>query len=341
MRCDEECCTIAAAHSGTELQCIGDRAHVVTYDFQGDSTDEISDAKIQISPRPAMDRYCTPNGLSAQKEICVGANTKDCLEAARSIPINSAFDCQNCFVGAVTDLYYDLDFSGSGLKSVEVGLKNTHIRGALELRGHASGSRPLVSGSIPLISADQSFTINFMIAHIIPIRIDVSMPTTIDYALGVDAALDVTAGGDFDISIGDHFVKWQKGTGFAVKKTNHATLGVTPVLRLNKGEARATFQVAVKSNIQVELDKVMWYRLSIQPNLPLELKADVKQQNLCLSADADLPVSHEADIHFSLFGKDHDLYHFGPRDLFHFHKDQILHRCVGFLSTMGNETVVV
>lgn len=315
-----------AARNGTETQCIGDQAHTVTYDIQGgDTLESITDAKISVRPEPAMNGYCA--GPSGDKAVCVGANTDDCASATADLPINEVLDCQSCFAGATTDLFYDLDVSMLRLKKVEVGLRNTHIRGALEARAHAEASAPIASGSIAIVDASKSLKISFKVANIIPVDLTIAMPTDLDYSLDVQADVDATAGADVDINLGDHFISWEKSTGWVVHNTS-ASVDVTPVMSLNSAEAVASLGLSLRSSLQVDLDKVMWYHVNMSPSLPTKLSADAVAKQVCLDGDVDFEVNHEADLHFTLFGKDHDIYHFGPQDLFHYHKDKALHKCI-------------
>jgi hypothetical protein len=316
----------ASARTGTQTQCIGDRAHTVSYSFQGETLETVTDAKISVRPEPAINGYCA--GPSGDQAFCIGANTEDCSTAASVLPVNDMFDCENCFAGATTDLFYDLEIGLLGnLKKVELGLQDTHIRGSLELRGHADAAVPLASGSIPLVDPSKSIKISFTVAGIIPVDIEISMPTSLDYDLDVHGALDATAGADLDFNLGDHFVSWTKADGWEVHNTS-ASVQVAPVLTLNGAGAAAGLGLSLRNSLQVELHKVMWYHLNTNPALPTTLGADVGSMQACLNSDVDVAINHEADLHFTLLGKEIELAHFGPEDLFGYHKDQLLHKCV-------------
>merc|ERR1712193_338305 len=71
-------------------------------------------------------------------------------------------------------------------------------------------------GKIPLIHDQALFKAGFMVADIIPVDIEVSVPTTFNYNLGIEGSVAATAGADVDVNLGDHYVKYQKGSGFSV-----------------------------------------------------------------------------------------------------------------------------
>lgn len=321
---------MVSAISGEETHCIGGQAHLAKYDIVGDTLEEVSDAMIVLRPAPENNAVC--GGKKGDKAICVGSNIDDtCTHAASDVPIDDSFDCQNCFAGASMDIYYALNVSAFNLKGVEVGLRGNHLRGALEVHGHKEGSGPIAQGTIDLISADKTAKIHFMIANIIPVDISVSLPTSLDYSLSWEGAMDAAAGVDLDIDLGDHFVTWTKNDGIVTHNTS-ASVNATPFLKWNSGEAGADILLSLRSSLQVDIDKVFWYHLNQKPQVPSKVTYNhylLRKDKLCFDADVDFEVNHEADVHFTLFGKDHDIYHFGPEELYHYHKDQAMHKCTG------------
>merc|ERR1712070_122541 len=317
---------VASADKGTETQCFGGRAHTVTYDIDGDSLENVENAKIQINPEPAMNGYCMSK--SGDHDFCVGGNTDDCHGPRASLPIDSVFECDNCWAGLSTDLYYNLEIKWFKLKKVELGLRDSHLRGALQVHGHKDAATgPLKTGSISLIDGAKAAQVKFYIAHIIPFDLHISIPTTLEYSLGLHGSLDAVAGAELDINFGDHFISYEDGKGFQVHNTS-MSYDLTPKIALNTGEAAADLELKVRSSVQVDLDGVMWYHMDTVPSLPSTLTADVVSKQICLASDLDIPLSHEADVHFSLLGHDFDIYHYGPNELLHFRKEEAIHKCI-------------
>jgi len=319
----------ANAHSGTETQCFGARAHTVTYDIDGDSLDTVQNAKIEVVPEPAMNGYCM--GPSGSRDFCVGGNTDDCKTSRENLAIDDVFNCENCFAGVSTNLYYSVEIKWLKLHRVEIGLKDTHLRAALQVHGQKDvATGPLKTGSISLVDGQKAAKLHFMVGGVFPVSLSMSMPTTLEYSLGLHGSLDAVAGADLDINLGDHFVSWEKETGFEVHNTS-MSVNLTPVVTLNSGVAAADVELKVRSGIQIDMNKVMWYHLDVVPTIPTVLsfeKTAGQSDQVCIRGDVDVPLSHEADIHFTLLGKDHDIYHFGPVDLLHFRKEQAINKCI-------------
>merc|ERR1712048_1354795 len=106
----------------------------------------------------------------------------------------------------------------------------------------------------------------------------------------------------------------------------------TPFLKWTSGGAGLDMLLSLRSSLQVDIDKVFWYHLNQNPQVPSKLTYNhnlASQDEVCLNVDVDHEINHEADVHFTLFGKDHEFYHFGPKELHHYHKDQALHMCTG------------
>jgi hypothetical protein len=321
---------VACAHadSGTEYQCFGGKAHSVTYDIDGDSLETLQNAKVDIAPEPAMNGYCAEK--EGDHDFCVGGNTDDCKTRRASLPINDLFSCDSCFAGLETDLFYSLEIKWLKLQRVELGLRDSHLRGAVEVRAQKDAAGQITSGSIPLIDGAKEAQVKFKIAGIIPFDLKISMPTTLEYSLGLHGSLDALAGADLDIDLGDHFISYEKDNGFSVHNTS-MSVNFTPKLELTSATAAADLDLKVRSEVQVDLDSVMWYHLDVVPAMPSTLDFEHtagETDKICLRSNVDVPLSHEADVHFTLLGKDHDVFHFGPEDLLHFHKENAINKCI-------------
>jgi hypothetical protein len=280
-------------------------------------------------PEPAMNGYCM--GPSGDRDFCVGGNTDDCMSSREKLAIDEVFNCDNCFAGVSTNLYYSVEIQWLQLHKVEVGLQDTHVRAALEVHGQKDvATGPLKTGSISLVDEQKTANINFMVGGVFPVSLAISMPTTLEYSLGLSGSLDALAGADMDINLGDHFITWEKGIGFDVHNTS-MSVNLDPVVILNSGTAAANIELKVRSGIQVDMNKVMWYHLNVVPAVPTAIsfeKTAEQRDQVCIRGDVDIPVGHEADVHFTLLGTDHDIYHYGPVDLLHFRKEQAINKCI-------------
>ena len=165
------------------------------------------------------------------------------------------------------------------------------------MQGKDSVSQQMLNGSMILLTADRTAKICFKVEGVIPVDFTVGIPTTLVYNMEPQESGDFTAGAAFDISFGDHYVQWAAGFSTHNTPMSHK---VTPVLLL---ENKATAFLAVGlSSMRVEVDQVMGCHVDVAPTLPITVSDEDKQ--VCLDAGGELTVSHEADVHFSLFGKD-------------------------------------
>jgi len=324
---------------GEEVQCIGDRAHVVKYDITGDSLATLSDAFISVSPAgDDVNDVCGGDPSKGDRSICVGSNIDaTCSTSSADVPINDLLDCQNCFAGFGTDLYYTLNISGFELQGVEIGLRGNHMRGAVEVHGHQEGGGLVKSGSLDLVDASRTAKVSFKVAGVVPVDITIGMPTSLDYSFQWEGALDAAVGADLDIDLGDHFITWTKDEGFVTHNTS-MQVTTTPVLSWNDGEAAMDALLNLRSEFQVDIDNVMWYHVNMAPSFPGKVgftHQHDQQDQFCGTGDIDFPVHHEANVHFTLFGTDHEVYHFGPKELYHYHKDKALNHCINVLSAVN------
>eukprot|EP00929_Paragymnodinium_shiwhaense_P038293 TRINITY_DN2025_c0_g1_i2.p1 TRINITY_DN2025_c0_g1~~TRINITY_DN2025_c0_g1_i2.p1 ORF type:complete len:341 (+),score=84.52 TRINITY_DN2025_c0_g1_i2:84-1106(+) len=317
----------AAAKKGTDTICLGPRPHVVKYDFTGETLEQVENATISVQPDPTSDLDCSAGQHQGDKTMCVGANVDaTCAAAAKDITVDSYVDCPSCFAGLATDLFYSLEIKFFDLEQVEVGLQNSHLRGAAEVHAHAGKAVTLPPGKVTLIGEEAQFTAKFMVAEIIPVDITVSVPTTFNYGVGFKGSIDATAGADLDINLGNHYVKYQKGSGFSV--VNDApSYTFTPKLNLDV-EAEADLSLGLESTVAISVDKVVSYDVHMQPSFPLKVDLENQDKNVCIAGSADFVLSHEADVHFSFFGKKHDIFHYGPKQLYHYHKDDVFKKCI-------------
>jgi len=331
--------TTAAAKKGTEYLCLGPRAHTITYDISGETLEEIENATISVQP----DYSSSCNSAKSHhgdKTMCIGANVdRTCTAASKDIPFNSYLDCASCFAGLTTDLFYTLEVKAFALEQVEVGLRNSHLRGAAEVHGHADKAVTLPQHKVTLIGDKTLFKASFMVAGVVPVHIEVAVPTTFNYDLGFKGSIDATVGADLDINIGDHHIKYHKHDGFS-HVNDEPSYTFTPKLNVDV-EAEADITLGVESKVAISVDKVISYDVRMQPSFPLKVDLENNDKNICIGGAADFVLSHEADLHFKLFGKNHDLKHYGPKQLFHYHKDDVFKKCIDIQARESKSTVVV
>jgi len=223
------------------------------------------------------------------------------------------------------------------LESVEVGIQNSHLRGAAEIHAHAAKAVAPIPHKITLLSDERKFKIHFVVAGLIPVNIAIALPTTFNYGLGLTGSADATAGADLDVNLGNHYMKYTKGSGFSVV-SDKPTLTVTPKFAWDV-EAEADLSLGLESTVAISIDKVISYNLNLAPSMPVKVDLENKDTQVCASGTADFVLSHEADVHFTLFGKNHDIFHYGPKQLYHYHKDDAFKKCLTLRKM--NSTIVV
>jgi len=313
---------------GEEIQCFGARAHKVTYSHSdGDTLDDISDASILVERDASADAQCVSNSPAEDdKPFCFGVNVDESCEAPQSqLPIIDGFTCTNCFGGATTDLYYKFETRRLKLQTVEVGLKNTHIKGALELTAGLDAAKDLAVGTLDLL--DRSFEVNFK-AGKIPVNLKVGMTGQLGYSLRAEGSLHAVSGADLDIDFGEHFISWDDANGWQ-KHNSAPSVTATPILTVDSAEAGAHLGASLSSTIKFEANDVLWYHVNVNPEFPGSLSYVHENKQICLNADLDLPVTHEADLHHRLLGHDITIKHFGPAEIMHIEKPGFIHKCVG------------
>lgn len=320
---------VSADNIGEKVQCLGPRAHLVTYDIKGgDTLDEVTDASITVTRDAASDDLCASNGPSGDQAFCFGSNTDEtCTQANTSLPITDNFECSNCFAGVTTDLYYKFETKLLKLERLEVGVQNTKITGALEVHAHGDSATDLTSGTISL--PDKPAHINFM-AGAVPVNLTISLPTHLDYSLGLKGQLDAVTGANVDVDFGNHFLSWNASDGFVVHSTP-STVNLVPVLSVDTGDSGADIGLSLASSLQVNVDKVFWYHINAAAGFPSKLIFDEEigsASQVCLKGDVDFPVNHEAKIYKTVFGHDVTVKSFGPVELLHYQKVDALKECV-------------
>jgi hypothetical protein len=289
-----------------------------------------------MEPSPQHAAKCSATGdstPSGDKQFCYGVNQDDTCDAAKEdIPIiDGKLDCKNCFVGAKADVFYALNYSWDKLHSVEVGLKDLHLKGSVSVHAHASGSATPLKGSKVL--EDKSFTVIDQLVGCpvcVKAKIVLAAPTSVDYEVDVQAEADVEAGAEMDIDFGERSVKWDEVSGWTWPKYER-TVTVKPILQLS-GKAEGDVKLDLDTSLQVTIDDIIWYHMNLKPSLPLKCTASgswnplSKDAEFCLKGDADLTIGHEADLNWNLLSF-HEKHHWGPQQDYDWHRDNIVNIC--------------
>merc|ERR1711865_784982 len=84
-------------------------------------------------------------------------------------------------MGLTTDLFYNLTVEKLSLKSVKVGIRDSHLRGKAVMHFNKEGSQTAAKGIVPLVNDEVKANINFA-AGPIPVNIQFSIPTGVEFA---------------------------------------------------------------------------------------------------------------------------------------------------------------
>jgi len=319
----------AFAEDGQKIGCLGPLAHLITYNIEGgDTLDNADSADIEVSRSAEYDEMCAGNGPEDDALFCFGANTDEtCSHANASLPLTDNFECTNCWAGVTADLYYKISTTFGVPTKAEVGVRNTKIIGAIQVHAHGDSATELTSGSIDLFAPEAH--VNFM-AGSIPLNFTLSLPLRIDYNLGLKGELDATAGAALDVDFGDHAVSISP-KGVAWSNTN-VTVGLDPVFNVDTGDSGADMGLALAGSVHVEVNDMVWYHVDFSAGVPskivLENDSKALPAEMCFEGDVDLPVNQEAELYKTVFGKIVPLYHYGPEEITHVHKDKALLKCL-------------
>jgi len=330
---------VFSQNQGSQGECIGARYHQIDYDYS-DEMDENgvpTTFRIEVQPKPDESSKCLPTNGGTDKAVCVGMNTKDCMKASQVVKFKDFLDCEDCFMGLTTDLFYDLTVEKQSLKSVKVGIRDSHLRGKAVMHFHKGGKQTIAKGTVPLVNDEVKANINFA-AGPIPVSIQFSIPTEVEYDLELQESTDIHFGAAVDANLGDHYLQWTSEAGFGATNTG---VGVTwtPTF-VAEGEVTATVPVTIRSLLTVEFEHVLAWDLHLNAAMPLQ--ASLKTHffsgtEVCLSGDADFEVHTCADLHFDFLGWHHTFATFGPSPVYHHHWNNGLSKCI----SPGLEDVVV
>jgi hypothetical protein len=333
---------VAAQLRGQQGECFGSRFHNVDYDMSEEVDPESGypqDFSISVRPDPDSDHLCpAANGGGERKGVCVGVNTNNCEQAKGALPINEFLSCENCFVGLVTDINYDLEVKFLKPKKISVGLRNMHLRGAMEFLAHQAASKKVAGGSFPIIGEDLNYNIFFMVG-VIPVNINFKVPTELTYEVTLSESVDLRFGGDVDFDLGNHSIEWTAGQGWSAPSTA-PSVSWTPVLEA-KGKVEADMPIGLNTKLMVEFEKVLEYDIEFKPSLPLHAELDLDSSGndqICLSSDSEFEIDHEARLRFKLFGKEATIADLGPAQLYSHHWDKIFDKC---WPLFGDDTMFV
>lgn len=266
------------ATSGEEVHCIGSRAHVLRYDVvgqpnDGTSMEGIEKAALTLQPSPDHAASCLASKVgdhtpSGDKSFCYGVNQDGtCTSAKTDLPLKDGMlDCKDCFVGATADVYYALNYSMTHLHSVEVGLKDMHVRGSVALHTHPSVSKTITGSKVLSTNASHVTLIDKLVGCPVCIKakITVAAPTTVNWEVDLKGEADITAGAMLDINLGERSIKWDDKQGWTYPKSI-LTTSVTPNLEISDVRAESDLKLGVDTSLQVNIDDIVWYHVDMKP----------------------------------------------------------------------------
>ena len=177
--------------------------------------------------------------------------------------------------GATADLFYKLNYTWDSLNSVEVGLKDMHVRGSVSLHTHLSESATPVKGTKVLVTNATKITLIDKLVGCpvcVKAQITVATPTSVDYEIDLKAQADITAGAVLDIDLGERSVKWDHVDGWTYPKTERSVT-VKPLLEIGNVQASADVKLSIDTSLQIEIDSIVWYHLNLKPSVPLTTTA--------------------------------------------------------------------
>jgi hypothetical protein len=251
-------------------------------------------------------------------------------------------------VGVSADVFYDLNYTWHALNSVEIGVKDMHIRGGIGLHKHLSGSKTLVKGTKVLsTNATRMTVIDKVIGKCplcVPVKIQVDAPTSLDYELDVKGQGDFTAGATFDIDLGERSVKWDRFEGWTTAKSEGKDT-VKPLLDVGSVQSEADLKLDLATSMEVHIDDMIWYRVNLKPSFPVKCTEKgslwpIHKAQFCVDGDPALTVGHEADLHWSLLAFK-EFHHWGPYQDYSWSKPGLINDCkdVGSNKTAGSLVV--
>lgn len=236
--------------------------------------------------------------------FCVGFNqNSECNNNVKNIELFN-----NNFINLMTDsylgfngeLFVDLEISLFEIKRLQGGFKNMMLNGRLglildgEYKNSFSYSHELMNEKIQIASFDLG-----------PIPVDLWISTPVSFvATGqIDANVEITAGINMNIPVGDLYFDYEHGKGIHVVKPS-------PVFDakgyLTTSESlTGSLNVQLPISIQLHLDNAFEIEFNTTPELDMNLS------NLCISGD--LSFEGEVDVSINIL----DIHRtFGPEQLY-------------------------
>lgn len=354
---------VAAAvlsRSGEDVHCVGNRAHKLKYEVAGEkndgsSMDGIHYAVVSLDRATYLDHTCASGGVgstpSGDKQLCYGVNqNSDCSGAKASIPItgHEGLECADCYVAVKADIFYNLNYSATHLNSVQVGMQDIHLVGSASLHQHLSDAVTPLKGSHTFAGSDQSITIIDKLVGCpvcVKVKVQVAVPTTLDYELDLSGKADITVGGKIDAHLSDRWAKYDSTSGWSYP--NHTrTITADPILDIGSVQADAKLNLGLRTSLQVNIDDIVWYHLNLSPDLPLSASASggifpISKAKFCVKGDAKMDIGHEANLDWNL-AVWHAKEHWGPAQDYEWSKSGIINFCKNVGSdTVNAPTVVV
>jgi len=237
-------------------------------------------------------------------------------------------------------MFYALNYSIPRVHSVEVGLHDTHLLGDVQVVTHPSTTKTWTGRKI--LKDHQTYTLidkKIGCPLCVHVKVTAAFPTELDYTISSKDDVEMTSVVHMDVNLGDNFISWDHVKGW--KKVSTAkSVSITPSVGATVG-AESDVGLHLKSSMQLAIDKMMWYHLDMKPSFPLSVFARKKihseQSEICVGGKPEVSVGHEADLHVTLFGKSHEVHHWGPKEDYHYSNS--IHKCKDLVG--GSESTLV
>jgi len=214
------------------------------------------------------------------------------------------------------------------LNEVRVGFQNTSVRAAVEISSAVNST--LLPRWTTTVGGARTPVISFKVAKIFPVTIALTSLAELSISPHGPYAVNLTnLGLHVDLNFGDHAVDWVRGEGFGFVNSSASTT-VTPVME-GIEQAVPELNLGIYSNLSVDIAGVLSYgfNMSTASSMKVGAEQDGNEKRWYVSGVADVQVSHEADLSFSLLGMETiEIAHFGPKTLFRYQNSTAFHKCI-------------
>eukprot|EP00051_Salpingoeca_urceolata_P026443 m.477323 g.477323 ORF g.477323 m.477323 type:complete len:500 (-) comp20808_c0_seq1:247-1746(-) len=262
------------------------------------------------------------------KHICAAFNSKCDGQATQPLPLYQnqflTITCSDCFLSFDFDAFMHIKMEGWAVKQLEAGYKNMDVKGSLvfDLQATAQWS----TGVDKTIALVKSATIFSFAIGPIPFSFFFDVPVEMRADASFMATAEATVGSQVDWNIGDSYVTWDSTNHWQHVKTK-ATSQWTPTVTKAEAHFDATATFAVVPTLAFHLDKVFTYRLTLDPELDMEVKGDTKSKQVCADMTYDIKLTSETEMDINFLGSEDD-WTWGPNVIYDSGSQTIAQKCI-------------